>query len=74
MKINLTKEEIRVLDNELFVLQYKLSRLNLFENVDSLAITKEEKEYKKIVDGLRVKLGKHLERAAIKKHVSVVNE
>tara|TARA_Y100000310_G_scaffold306764_1_gene348190 strand:- start:552 stop:776 length:225 start_codon:yes stop_codon:yes gene_type:complete len=74
MKINLTKEEIRVLDNELFVLQYKLSRLNLFENVDSLAITKEEKEYKKIVDGLRVKLGKHLERAAIKKHVSAVNE
>ena len=72
MKINLTKEEIRVLDNELFVLQYKLSRLNLFENVDSLTITKEEKEYKKTVDGLRTKLGKHLKRAAIKKHLSTV--
>ena len=64
MKINLTKDEVRVLDNELFVVQRKLSYLNV-RSVDQPVATEEELEYKKIVEGLRVKLGKLMDGDAI---------
>jgi len=64
MKINLTKDEVRVLDNELFVTQRKLAHLNL-QNVDQPRPTKDELEYKKIVENLRVKLGKLMNRDAV---------
>ena len=69
MKINLTKDEVRIIDNELFVAQRKLSYLNL-QNVDQPPPTKEELQYKKIVENLRVKLGKMLEREAIERFVN----
>ena len=69
MKINLTKDEIRIIDNELFVAQHKLSYLNL-QNVDQLRPTKEELQYKKIVENLRVKFGKMLEREALERFIS----
>ena len=64
MKINLTKDEVRVIDNELFVTQRKLAYLNL-QNVDQPRPTKDELEYKKIVEDLRVKLGKLMNRDAV---------
>ena len=69
MKINLTKDEVRIIDNELFVAQRKLSYLNL-QNVDQAPPTKEELQYKKIVENLRVKLGEMLEREAIERFVN----
>lgn len=70
MKINLTEEELRVLDNELFVVQHKLSRLNLLDGVDRCKQTEDEIKYKKTVDGLRVKIGKHLNHGAIKRFIA----
>ena len=64
MKINLTKDEVRVIDNELFVTQRKLAYLNL-QSVDQPPPTKSELEYKKIVENLRVKLGKLMNRDAV---------
>ena len=64
MKINLTKDEVRVMDNELFVTQRKLAYLNL-KTVDQPPPTKQELEYKKIVENLRVKLGKLMNRDAV---------
>ena len=66
MKINLTKEEARILDNELFVAQRKLAYLNL-HSVDDPQPSKEELRYKEVVGNLRVKLGKALERQAVNK-------
>ena len=64
MKINLTKDEVRVIDNELFVTQRKLAYLNV-QSVDQPPPTKGELEYKKIVENLRVKLGKLMNRDAV---------
>ena len=69
MKINLTKDEVRVLDNELFVTQRKLAYLNL-QSVDQPPPTKSELEYKKIVENLRVKLGKLINRDAIERFLA----
>jgi len=69
MKINLTKDEVRVIDNELFVTQRKLAYLNL-QNVDQLPPTKSELEYKKIVENLRVKLGKLINRDAVGRFIA----
>jgi len=69
MKINLTKDEVRIIDNELFVTQHKLAYLNL-KTVDQPPPTKQELEYKKIVENLRVKLGKLLNRDAIGRFVT----
>tara|TARA_Y100000310_G_scaffold261014_1_gene270190 strand:+ start:304 stop:513 length:210 start_codon:yes stop_codon:yes gene_type:complete len=69
MKINLTKDEVRVIDNELFVTQRKLAYLNL-RNVDQPRPTESELEYKKIVEGLRVKLGKLINRDAVERFIS----
>jgi len=66
LKLNLTKEEIRVLDNELFVAQRKLAYLNLF-SVDEPPPSKDEIRYKQTVNELRVKIGKLLEREAVNK-------
>jgi CRISPR/Cas system CSM-associated protein Csm5 (group 7 of RAMP superfamily) len=69
MKINLTKDEVRVIDNELFVTQRKLAYLNL-QSVDQATPTKEEMEYKKIVENLRVKLGKLMNRDAVGRFIA----
>ena len=69
MKINLTKDEVRVLDNELFVTQRKLAYLNL-QSVDQPPPTKSELKYKKIVENLRVKLGKLINRDAIERFLA----
>ena len=69
MKINLTKDEVRVIDNELFVTQRKLAYLNL-QNVDQAPPTKDELEYKKIVENLRVKLGKLMNRDAVGRFIA----
>lgn len=68
MKVDLTKEEMRVIDNELFVVQYKLSHLNL-KCADSPPPTKDELQYKKTVEGLREKIGKLMERDAVKRFI-----
>ena len=64
MILNLTKEEARVLDNELFVAQCKLARLG-FQNVDEPKPSEEQLRYKEVVTDLRVKLCEVLEREAI---------
>tara|TARA_R110002110_G_scaffold384296_1_gene595913 strand:- start:729 stop:938 length:210 start_codon:yes stop_codon:yes gene_type:complete len=69
MKINLTKDEVRILDNELFVTQRKLAYLN-FRGVDDPVPTKEELQYKKTVEGLRVKLGKLINRDAVGRFIA----
>ena len=69
MKINLTKDEVRIIDNELFVTQRKLAYLNV-QSVDQPPPTKGELEYKKIVENLRVKLGKLINRDAIGRFIA----
>jgi hypothetical protein len=69
MKINLTKDEVRVMDNELFVTQRKLAYLNV-QSVDQAPPSEQELEYKKIVENLRIKLGKLMNRDAIGRFVS----
>jgi len=69
MKINLTKDEVRILDNELFVVQRKLAYLNL-QSVDQVTPSEQELEYKKIVENLRVKLGKLMNRDAVGRFIA----
>jgi len=69
MKVDLTEDEVRILDNELFVAQHKLAYLNLI-SVDDVAPTKEELQYKKTVEGLREKLGKLIQRDAVKRFIA----
>jgi len=69
MKINLTKDEVRVIDNELFVTQRKLAYLNI-QSVDQTPPTEQELEYKKTVENLRVKLGKLINRDAVGRFVT----
>jgi len=69
MILNLTKEEARVLDNELFVAQCKLAKFNL-RTVDDLAPTENQIRYGNIVTDLRVRLGKIIERGAIEKFIA----
>tara|TARA_R110000751_G_scaffold181101_1_gene287388 strand:- start:377 stop:649 length:273 start_codon:yes stop_codon:yes gene_type:complete len=64
MILKLTEEEARVLDNELFVAQCKLRRLN-FRSVDEPKPSEEQIRYKEVVTDLRVKLCKVLEKEAI---------
>jgi len=66
MKINLTAEEIRIIDNELYVAQRKLSHFN-YLTADDEPLSAEQVHYKEIVNKLRVKFGKFLERETIKK-------
>ena len=69
MKVDLTKDEVRVMDNELFVTQRKLAYLNV-QSVDQAPPSEQELEYKKIVENLRIKLGKLMNRDAIGRFVS----
>ena len=69
MKVDLTEDEVRILDNELFVTQRKLAYLNV-QSVDQATPTKEEMEYKKIVENLRVKLGKLMNRDAVGRFIA----
>ena len=69
MKINLTKDEVRVMDNELFVTQRKLAYLNV-RSVDQTPPTEHELEYKKIVENLRIKLGKLMNRDAVERFIA----
>lgn len=69
MKVDLTEEEIRIIDNEMYVAQRKLAHLNL-ACVDQVTPTPEELRYKAIVGSLRVKFGKILEDCAIKRSIA----
>ena len=65
MKIDLTTEELRIIDNELYVAQCKLVHLN-YLTVDQLPPSEEQLHYKEIVNKLRVKFGKFLKRKTVK--------
>ena len=69
MKVDLTEEEIRIIDNEMYVAQRKLVHLNL-ECVDQITPSPEELRYKAIVGSLRVKFGKILERCAVGRFIA----
>ena len=69
MILKWTKEEARVLDNELFVAQCKLAKFNL-RTVDELPPSEEQVRYKDIVTDLRVKLGEIIERDAVERFVA----
>ena len=69
MKVDLTEDEVRVIDNELFVTQRKLAYLNV-QSVDQAPPSEQELEYKKIVENLRIKLGKLMNRDAIGRFIA----
>ena len=62
-------DELRILDNELYVSQCKLSKFNLLD-VDGSPPSQEQHRYRDIVNNLRLKVSKLLEREAIDKHLS----
>ena len=62
-------EELRILDNELYVSQCKLSKFNLLD-VDGVPPSQEQLRYRDIVNNLRLKVSKLLERETIDKHLS----
>tara|TARA_Y100000593_G_C4196306_1_gene279508 strand:+ start:485 stop:787 length:303 start_codon:yes stop_codon:yes gene_type:complete len=62
-------EELRILDNELYVSQCKLSKFNLLD-VDGAPPSQEQLRYRDIVNNLRLKVSKLLERETIDKHLS----
>ena len=62
-------DELRILDNELYVSQCKLSKFNLLD-VDGSPPSQEQLRYRDIVNNLRLKVSKLLEREAIDKHLS----
>ena len=62
-------EELRILDNELYVSQCKLSKFNLLD-VDGTPPSQEQLRYRDIVNNLRLKVSKLLERETIGKHLS----
>jgi len=57
-ELQLTLEEIQIIDNELYVAQCKLSRLNKF-SLDNKA-----QEYRRKMSLLRIKVGQFLETTA----------
>ena len=63
-KFELTLEEARIVDNELYVAQCRMGYINKL-TVDAPAPTDEQKEYKKLVDGLRVKIGRFINKEVI---------
>ena len=62
-------EELRILDNELYVSQCKLSKFNLLD-VDGTPPSQEQLRYRDIVNNLRLKVSKLLEREIVNKHLS----
>jgi len=65
MKVNLTTEELRIIDNELYVAQCKLAHLN-YPTVDQMPPSEEQLHYKEVVNKLRVKFGEFLKRETVK--------
>jgi len=68
-KLLVSLDELRILDNELYVSQCKLSKFNLLD-VDGTPPSQEQLRYRNIVNDLRVKVGKLLENETIDKHLS----
>jgi hypothetical protein len=68
-KLIVNLDELRILDNELYVSQCKLSKFNLLD-VDGTPPSQEQIKYRDIVNNLRLKVGQLLERETIDKHLS----
>lgn len=67
-KLIVDLDELRILDNELYVSQCKLSKFNLLD-VDGTPPSQEQIRYRDIVNNLRLKVGQLLERETIDKHL-----
>ena len=67
-KLIVDLDELRILDNELYVSQCKLSKFNLLD-VDGTPPSQEQLKYRDIVNNLRLKVGQLLEREVINKHL-----
>jgi hypothetical protein len=67
-KLIVSLDELRILDNELYVSQCKLSKFNLLD-VDGMPPSQEQLKYRDIVNNLRVKVGQLLERETLDKHL-----
>lgn len=67
-KLIVDLDELRILDNELYVSQCKLSKFNLLD-VDGTPPSQEQIRYRDIVNNLRFKVGQLLERETIDKHL-----
>lgn len=67
-KLIVDLDELRILDNELYVSQCKLSKFNLL-HVDGTPPSQEQIRYRDIVNNLRLKVGQLLEREVINKHL-----
>jgi hypothetical protein len=67
-KLIVDLDELRILDNELYVSQCKLSKFNLLD-VDGTPPSQEQLKYRDIVNNLRLKVGQLLEREVIDKHL-----
>ena len=68
-KLTVNLDELRILDNELYVSQCKLSKFNLLD-VDGSPPSQEQIKYRDIVNNLRMKVGELLEREAIDTHLA----
>lgn len=68
-KLTVSLDELRILDNELYVSQCKLSKFNLLD-VDRNPPSKEQIKYRDIVNNLRMKVGELLEREIIDTHLA----
>ena len=68
-KLELSLEEARIVDNELYVAQCRMSYINR-PTTDDIPPTEEQKEYKKIIDNLRVRIGKYIQRGVVKKSIN----
>ena len=69
--LSLTLNELRILDNELYVSQCKLSKFNLL-HVDGSAPDQEQMKYRDTVNKLRSKVGNLLQRNGINIHLNTV--
>ena len=67
-KLIVDLDELRMLDNELYVSQCKLSKFNLLD-VDGTPPSQEQLKYRDIVNNLRLKVGQLLEREVTNKHL-----
>ena len=65
MKIELTEEEVKVIDNELYVVMCRLMKEQWY-SVDSANQTEEQKRYLEVVKDLRGRLGKLISENVIK--------
>ena len=72
-KFELTLEEARIVDNELYVAQCRMGYLNRL-SADDPPPTEEQKEYKKLVDGLRVKIGRFVNQEVIENSLKKENK